>query len=66
MLLNMSDSLEKTLMLETLRVEEKGAIENEIINSMDMSFSKLWEIMKTGKPGVLQSMGLQNQTQLSD
>ena len=62
----MSDSLEKTLMLETLRVEEKGAIENEIINSMDMSFSKLWEIMKTGKPGVLQSMGLQNQTQLSD
>ena len=33
---------------------------------MDMSFSKLWEIMKTGKPGVLQSMGLQNQTQLSD
>ena len=66
MSLNMSDSLEKTLMLETLRVEEKGAIENEIINSMDMSFSKLWEIMKTGKPGVLQSMGLQNQTQLSD
>ena len=62
----MSDSLEKTPMLETLRVEEKGAIENEIINSMDMSFSKLWEIMKTGKPGVLQSMGLQNQTQLSD
>ena len=62
----MSDSLEKTLMLETLRAEEKGAIENEIINSMDMSFSKLWEIMKTGKPGVLQSMGLQNQTQLSD
>ena len=66
MSLNMSDSLEKTLMLETLRVEEKWAIENEIINSMDMSFSKLWEIMKTGKPGVLQSMGLQNQTQLSD
>ena len=66
MSLNMSDSLEKTLMLETLRAEEKGAIENEIINSMDMSFSKLWEIMKTGKPGVLQSMGLQNQTQLSD
>ena len=33
---------------------------------MNMSFSKLWEIMKTGKPGVLQSMGLQSQTQLSD
>ena len=28
-----------------------------IINSMDMSLSKLWEW--TGKPGVLQSMGLQ-------
>ena len=27
-----------------------------IINSMDRSLSKLWE---TGKPGVLQSMGLQ-------
>ena len=45
MSLNMSDSLEKTLMLETLRAEEKGAIENETINSMDMSFSKLWEIV---------------------
>ena len=30
-----------------------------IIDSMDMSLSKLWEIVKTGKPGVLQSMGLQ-------
>ena len=28
-------------------------------DSMDMSLSKLWEIVKTGKPGVLQSMGLQ-------
>ena len=26
---------------------------------MDMSLSKLWEIVKTGKPGMLQSMGLQ-------
>ena len=30
-----------------------------IINSMDMSFSKLWETVKDRKPGVLQSMGLQ-------
>ena len=31
-----------------------------IIDSMDMSLSKLWEIVKvTGKPGVLQSMGSQ-------
>ena len=30
-----------------------------ITDSMDMSLSKLWEIVKTCKPGVLQSMGLQ-------
>jgi len=29
-----------------------------ITNSMDVSFSRLWEIA-TGKPGVLQSMGSQ-------
>ena len=30
-----------------------------IIDSMDMSLSKLQEIVKTGKSGVLQSMGSQ-------
>ena len=30
-----------------------------IIDSMDMSFSKLWEIVKDREPGVLQSMGSQ-------
>jgi len=30
-----------------------------IIDSMDVSLSKLWELVMTGKPGVLQSMGLQ-------
>ena len=29
-----------------------------ITDSMDMSLGKLWELV-TGKPGVLQSMGLQ-------
>ena len=29
-----------------------------ITDSMDKSLSKLWVIMKTGKPGVLQSMGV--------
>ena len=30
-----------------------------ITNSMDMSLSKLQELVMTGRPGVLQSMGLQ-------
>ena len=31
-----------------------------IINSVDVSLSKLWEMVKDGKPGVLHSMGLQS------
>ena len=37
---------------------------DSITNSVDMS--KLWEIVRTGKPGVLQSMGSQSWTQLSE
>ena len=29
------------------------------VNSTDMSLSKLWETVKEGKPGMLQSMGSQ-------
>ena len=36
-----------------------------ITDSMDMSLSKLWEIVRTGTPGVLQSMEWQSQTRLS-
>ena len=28
-----------------------------ITDSLDMSLSKLWEMVQEGKPGVLQSMG---------
>ena len=37
-----------------------------ITDSMDMSLSKLWEIVKDRGPGLLQSMGLQSRTRLSD
>ena len=58
------DSLEKTLMLgkiEGRRKREGRRMRwlNGIIDSMDMSLSKLWEMVKERKPGVLQSIGLQ-------
>lgn len=38
-----------------------------ITTSMDRSVSKLWEIVRTGKPGVLRVHGVANsQTQISD
>ena len=59
-----SQLLEKTLMLEKIegrrrRGQQRMGCLDGITDSTDMSLSKLGEIVKTGKPGVLQSMGLQ-------
>ena len=35
---------------------------DDITDLMDMSLSKLWELVMEAKPGVLQSMGLQRDT----
>ena len=56
-----TDSFEKTLMLGKIeggrrRGQQRMRWLDGVISTMDMSFSKFWEIMKDWEPGMLQSI----------
>ena len=66
-----TDSLVKTLMLGKIEGRRRRGRQrmrrlDGITDSMDMSLCKLRELRWTGRPGVLQSMGSQSRTQLSN